>query len=287
MATLRECFDTDFGHYLSVHCEWKISSCLVTAKILQDHKANSKFWSFFVQSSFSPSIKETIRELIELVISNSNFKKCIFNSDLNGNEDIITKGGFEDYLTDSSDLLFTRRVTIYIDEEVDKETREYFYNHHKAELFVKILDKGYAKIRSKYQNPLAFISHDSRDKDLLVRELASKMTTMMCPVWYDEYSLKVGDSLRESIESGLKKSKKCIIILSSNFIENNGWTKAEFDSIFTREIHERKNIILPVWHNINKQQVYNYCPRLLDKVALNSSEGIDSLAHKLVSAILQ
>lgn len=60
---------------------------------------------------------------------------------------------------------------------------------------------------------------------------------------------------------------------------------AEFDSIFTREIIEKANVVLPVWHNVGVQDVYNYSPRLADKVGLNSSMGIKELAAKLVNAV--
>jgi hypothetical protein len=107
----------------------------------------------------------------------------------------------------------------------------------------------------------------------------------MCPVWYDEYSLKVGDNLREKIEKGLKETEKCIVILSPNFLTNRGWGKAEFDSIFTREILEKKNVILPIWHNVGVQEIYDYSPGLANKVALNSSMGAVQLAAKLANAI--
>ena len=101
--------------------------------------------------------------------------------------------------------------------------------------YLSIRDREYARKRSASEKPLAFISHDSRDKDGLLRQLAHEMVRLLCPVWYDEYSLKVGDSrLRANIEKGLKEARKCIIILSPNFLSNEGWSKAEFDSIFTR-----------------------------------------------------
>jgi len=50
----------------------------------------------------------------------------------------------------------------------------------------------------------AFISHDSEDKDI-ARCIAINLRKRICPVWYDEFSLKVGDNLRVSIEKGLKK----------------------------------------------------------------------------------
>ena len=118
--------------------------------------------------------------------------------------------------------------------------------------------------RSKYEKPLAFISHDSRDKDIIAKKIAIRLQTMLCPVWYDEFSLKIGDNLRESIEKGLKECKKCVLILSPNFLSNKGWTKTEFDSIFTRQILEKQKIVLPIWYKVSKNEVYNYSPSLLN-----------------------
>ncbi|MBI4644730.1 MAG: toll/interleukin-1 receptor domain-containing protein [Deltaproteobacteria bacterium] len=107
----------------------------------------------------------------------------------------------------------------------------------------------------------------------------------MCPVWYDEYSLKVGYSPREQIEKGLKECKKCILILTPNYLTNEGWGKKEFDSVFTRELVEKQNIVLPVWHNVSVADIYQYSPSLADRVALHWSEGFEEVARKLKHAI--
>lgn len=109
----------------------------------------------------------------------------------------------------------------------------------------------------------------------------------MCHAWYDEYSLKVGDSLRETIEKGLKEARKCVLILSPNFISNNGWTKVEFNSVFTREILEQTSVVLPVWYNVSAQQVYEYSPSLADKVGLNWQQlGEDEVIRRLYNVII-
>lgn len=84
------------------------------------------------------------------------------------------------------------------------------------------------------------------------------------PVWYDEFSINIGDNIRDSIEKGLKECKKCILVLSPNFISNKGWTKIEFDSIFTRQILEEQKLVLPVWYKVTEDDVYNYSPSLLN-----------------------
>jgi hypothetical protein len=135
--------------------------------------------------------------------------------------------------------------------------------------------------------PLAFISHDSRDKAEIAQPLALQLMKFMCPVWYDEFALKVGDSLRASIEAGLKACPKCIFVLTPNFLANSGWSKTEYDSIFTRELVEKQRVILPVWHNVTPKDVYEYSPILADRVAVNWSLGVDEVARRLLVSINQ
>jgi TIR domain len=152
-------------------------------------------------------------------------------------------------------------------------------------LTLLLRDAVYLGQRAAMEKPLAFISHDSRDKDAFVRKLAGTLQQMVCPVWYDEFSLIAGQSLRVSIERGLKECKKCVLVLSPNFFGNGGWTKAEFDSVFTREILEQKDVIIPIWLGVTKQQVYDYSPRLLDKVGIQGTLEMDEIAKRILRAI--
>jgi TIR domain len=153
-------------------------------------------------------------------------------------------------------------------------------------LFVHYRDINFSNERSKLEVPLAFISHDSRDKELIATILANELQRRMLPIWYDEYSLKLGDSLRESIEKGLKECKKCILILSPNFLQNSGWTKTEFNTIFTREIIETKNLVLPIWAGVSKQEIYEYCPILVDRVGVNWDKGIETVVTKIQQVLM-
>ena len=60
-----------------------------------------------------------------------------------------------------------------------------------------------------------FISHASEDKNDFVRPLAEALRRHRVEVWYDEFSLKAGDSLRRSIDKGLTKSRYGVGIFSS------------------------------------------------------------------------
>lgn len=284
MATIREYFDTD-ARALTVHKDWILTAAdgtfqvEITAKVAYDFEANAKYWYFYV-----PSVPD-LSGVLSALFATPELAACRLGPDGDG---VYVEMGHSDYSErQSTDTLqFTKRVHLYLDFDISPDNRRALAAEALSKgIFLGIRDREYAQKRSESEKPLAFISHDSRDKATLVRELANEMIRLMCPVWYDEYSLKVGDSLRESIENGLKEARKCVIVLSPNFFSNKGWTKAEFDSIFTREILEETNIILPVWHGVGKKEVYDYSPRLVNKVGLPSSLGVKELARKLANAV--
>tara|TARA_R110002073_G_C9442433_1_gene577449 strand:+ start:1078 stop:1920 length:843 start_codon:yes stop_codon:yes gene_type:complete len=114
-----------------------------------------------------------------------------------------------------------------------------------------------------------FISHSSADKEEFVRPLALELQKLGLKVWYDEFELKLGDSLRRSIDQGLINSRYGIVVLSSSFFKRN-WTNYELDGFVNKEMNGLK-VILPIWHKVSKDEVQKFSLSLADKVALNSS----------------
>jgi len=129
-----------------------------------------------------------------------------------------------------------------------------------------------------------FICHASEDKDDFVRPLAEKLRQQHLDVWYDEFSLKIGDSLTQKIDEGLSKSRYGIVVLSQKFFKNP-WAKRELNGLTVREMVEKKDLILPIWHRVNVQDVMQYSPSLADKKASSSSDGINALIRDLTKKI--
>lgn len=130
-----------------------------------------------------------------------------------------------------------------------------------------------------------FISHASEDKEDVVRPLANALKDKGVIVWYDEFELKIGDSLRRKIDQGLSKSRFGIVVISRAFIKK-GWTNYELDGLITKAISGQQ-IILPIWHNITKQEVIDYSPSLADKVARNTSqETLEEIAQEIAEMII-
>ncbi|MBD2449557.1 SUMF1/EgtB/PvdO family nonheme iron enzyme [Nostoc sp. FACHB-152] len=133
-----------------------------------------------------------------------------------------------------------------------------------------------------YQHDI-FISHASEDKDEFVRPLAQKLRDKGYRVWYDEFSLTVGDSLSSSIDKGLKESRFGIIVISSDFIKKS-WTQRELQGLVQKELQSGKTI-LPIWHKVSYQQVLDFSPTLADKLAANTSKGIPQVVNEIVAAL--
>lgn len=277
MATLREYFKKDQSRTLCVHKNTTMKKGDTGEHLLDistnlhiDFESNALFISFFVPHS------EKV-ECPSRIVLNS------IDEVLAWRNEIYVEGGFTGEEASTIDkCVFTGRIYIYSEDDIKEEDKQYLRGRA-AELGqnVKFREQSYADARNKHEKPLAFISHDSRDKDSIASPLAIQLQKFMCPVWYDEYSLKVGDSLREQIEKGLKECRKCILVLTPNYLSNKGWGKKEFDSVFTRELIEKKKVILPVWHGVSKKEVYEYSPALADRVAVNWSEGVENVARKL------
>ena len=129
-----------------------------------------------------------------------------------------------------------------------------------------------------------FISHASEDKDDIVRPLANALTSCGLDVWYDEFSLRIGDSLRQKIDRGLANSRVGLVVLSPSFIDK-GWTNYELDGIVTRTV-SGEQILLPIWHNITKQQVVDFSPSLADKVARSTAtHTVEEIAAEIAELI--
>jgi hypothetical protein len=128
-----------------------------------------------------------------------------------------------------------------------------------------------------------FICHASEDKEEIARPLANALDANGLSVWYDEFSLRVGDSLRQSIDHGLLRSKFGIVILSPQFFEKH-WPQQELNGLATRELGKKK-VILPIWHKVGFEEVRQYSPMLADRLAVSTDEGLEKVVQKIMEAM--
>lgn len=270
MPTLEEYFNNDFkdlslGFPITVKYgkrkpnfdDVEFQEVVIKARIRHNSDSSVRLFTFYVPPSD-----------VTILLCKS-ILKDIEKWKLKANELEVIGGFFKDWSAGVHTMTYSNRVFIYTETQLtDEELAQIDTIGKSLNLYITFRSSDYLNRKIETEKPVAFISHDSRDKDLIASVIAAKLNSRLCHVWYDEYSLKVGDSLRESIEKGIKEAKKCILILTPNFLTNPGWTKTEFNSIFTRERIFNENIVLPIWYNVTKEQIFEYSPSLADRVAL-------------------
>lgn len=180
----------------------------------------------------------------------------------------------EDFLN----IPHTRNIYLYCNNiSVDPNEVIAYFLKHNFRLFIRSKDY-FDKMKADF-----FISHDSRDKDEIARPLYEELSKRGYKVWYDEYSLNIGDSLTESIEKGIASCRYGIVVLSGNFLSNEKWAKNELQSLKTKQIVKNDKSLLPVWHNIGPKDLEeNFW--ILDKVGGNTNQGIEKLADQIERA---
>ena len=129
-----------------------------------------------------------------------------------------------------------------------------------------------------------FISHALEDKEDFVRELAEYLKNSGLNVWYDEFTIRAGNSLRKEIDKGLLTSTAGIVVLSPNFFKKE-WTQNELNALVAIKNSTKKDSIIPIWHNVEYNDILNYSPTLADIYALKSKDGLSVIAKNISSII--
>ncbi len=129
-----------------------------------------------------------------------------------------------------------------------------------------------------------FISHATEDKGSVVRPLAHALREKGLSVWYDEFEMRIGDSLRRKIDAGIARSNFGVVVLSSAFFAK-GWPQYELDGLVTMAV-SGKQVLLPLWHGVSKDEVIGHSPSLADRVALRTSDyTIEDIATEITAVV--
>jgi len=123
--------------------------------------------------------------------------------------------------------------------------------------------------------PSAFISYSSKDKDF-AEKLANDLMEKKVGVWFDEWEIRVGDSLIEKIGREIRENDYLIVVLSPNSVASE-WVKKELAEAMQREISEKRVVVLSV--------LYRQCqlpPFLKDKRYADFATSYESGFNELL-----
>lgn len=126
-----------------------------------------------------------------------------------------------------------------------------------------------------------FISHASADKEDFVDGLVNGARAAGLDVWYNQSAITWGDSIRQKIDDGLRRSYFGVVVLSPSFFERP-WTQYELDAIVQRDL-SGSGRLLPIWHRLTQDDVSKQAPSLAGRLALpTSSYSTDQIVGELL-----
>jgi len=248
-----------------------------TAEMDRASRSFSSTKSVSTARTYQQKIVRLNSEIAKIAIKRADFSKKISDKTtlLHRSEQALSK-----------EKEVARKKTLNLEKAREKEQLA----HHKQITNELRLQKSMTddshKIHFKSQAKVhdVFISHASEDKATLVRPLAKALTDLGFDVWFDETSLKLGDSLRAKIDQGLASSRYGVVVLSESFFSNN-WPAYELNGLVAKEMNGG-NSILPIWHKVTKDEVLSFSPTLADKLALNTlNYTIPEIAEKIAKVL--
>ena len=80
------------------------------------------------------------------------------------------------------------------------------------------------------------------------------------------------------------RSRFGVVVLSGNFFAKQ-WPQRELDGLVAIETTLGRKVILPIWHNLSKQEICEYSPTLADLVAVSSSGGMDNVVKRILGVV--
>lgn len=96
--------------------------------------------------------------------------------------------------------------------------------------------------------------------------------------------MKVGARLRRSIDRAVASSRYAVVVLSPTFFSKQ-WTHYELDGLVAREM-TGEQIILPIWHNLTRDDLLGVSPSLADRIALNTAtRTLAEMADEISAAV--
>ena len=129
-----------------------------------------------------------------------------------------------------------------------------------------------------------FISHASEDKDRFVRPLAVWLDQRGIRIWYDEYVLVPGDSIREKINEGLRQCPYGTVVLSPRFYAKP-WPQRELNSLFSLISGSSDRRLIPVLLDMTFSDLGICDPLLADIKGISAESGVEAVGRAIIQVM--
>ncbi len=137
---------------------------------------------------------------------------------------------------------------------------------------------NHTRVAHATRPPVVFLSYASEDK-ALARQIAARLFENGMEVFFDEWEIQAGDSIREKIDAGLGRCTHFVVLLTPHSVEKS-WVRAEMDAAFVKKV-EGECRFIPLRHDLPPDKL----PPLLRGLLSPQIQDVDNDIMKLVEDI--
>ena len=284
MATIRDYFDREARSELWVGNTFSFShgeqpTIEVPARLVANFDANAKYLALF-----APHVADAAGFVAGVC---GHLDRILIR--LNEGP-TITVGKHGEASGNKADLAFAGRVFVYAEDDLPAAALEAIDEGLRSRgMHLRFRGPEYARAQAALDRPLGFISYDSSDREAIAQPLALTLNGGQCPVWFDQYAMRLGDRLEGTLLKGIDDCLRCIVILSERYLANQRWARWEFERIAERETREGYSLIIPVRCGVTEAQVREFSPILADRRSIEwdpDPEAVRRIASELSLTLL-
>jgi hypothetical protein len=127
----------------------------------------------------------------------------------------------------------------------------------------------------------SFLSYARIDGSQVGAELRDHLESFGASVWFDEISIRPGQSQSRQMDLGLQKARAGIVLLTPAYIAGRFWTERELGALLGKET------LIPVLHNVTFEDVRQYSGILPDLAGFETArDSVEIIAQKIAAALL-
>ena len=127
----------------------------------------------------------------------------------------------------------------------------------------------------------SFISYARIDGGDVASQLRSELEGLGVAVWFDEVAIIPGRSQSLQMDSGLRKARSGIAVLTPAYLTGRFWTERELGALLN------KSTLIPVLHNVTFDDVREYSGILPDLAGFTTEhDTVEDIAKKIAAAVL-
>ena len=139
-------------------------------------------------------------------------------------------------------------------------------------------------MENERENFHAFLSFAEEDAETAAA-LYQALVQYGLNVWFSKIHLGPGESIINTINQAINNSRSGIVLISPNtFNDHKHFPRLELNSLLTRDLYQNKPFF-PVYHEITPEQVAEHLILIGDRLATDTTDGMDKAARRLFEAL--